>query len=76
MRKVNSEHAKHRPWLPYRDYFSNDVLPVMPGEVYPVDVEIWPTNVIVEKGGKLVLEVASGDTQGSGIFKHTGPDDR
>ena len=48
----------------------------MPGEVYPVDVEIWPTNVIVEKGGKLILEVASGDTQGSGIFKHTGPDDR
>ena len=76
MRKVNSEHAKHRPWLPYRDYFSTDILPVMPGEVYPVDVEIWPTNVIVEKGGKLVLEVASGDTQGSGIFKHTGPDDR
>ena len=76
MRKANSEHAKHRPWLPYRDYFSTDVLPVMPGEVYPVDVEIWPTNVIVEKGGKLVLEVASGDTQGSGVFKHTGPDDR
>jgi hypothetical protein len=48
----------------------------MPGEVYPVDVEIWPTNVIVEKGGKLVLEVASGDTQGSGVFKHTGSDDR
>jgi predicted acyl esterase len=76
MRKVNSEHAKHRPWLPYRDYFSTDVLPVMPGEVYPVDVEIWPTNVVVEKGGRLILEVASGDTQGCGIFKHTGSDDR
>ncbi|GCB27431.1 cocaine esterase [Aspergillus awamori] len=76
MRKVNEQHSRHRHYLPYRDYFSTDVLPVMPGEVYPVDVEIWPTNVVVEKGGKLILEVASGDTQGSGIFQHNHPEDR
>ncbi|KAM0268882.1 hypothetical protein ACHAQH_009885 [Verticillium albo-atrum] len=46
------------------------------GEAYPVDVEIWPTNVIVEKGGKLVFEVSSGDTQGSGIFTHDDPSDK
>ena len=44
--------------------------------VYEVDVEIWPTNVVVEKGGKLVLEVSSGDTQGTGIFGHNHPEDR
>jgi predicted acyl esterase len=76
LRKVNTEHPRHRSWLPYRDYFSTDVLPVLPGEVYPVDVEIWPTNVVLEKGAKLVLEVASGDTQGSGVFKHTSKVDR
>ncbi|RLL94110.1 hypothetical protein CFD26_103213 [Aspergillus turcosus] len=76
MRKVNDQHLRHRDYLPYRDYFSTDVMPVLPGEVYPVDVEIWPTNVVVEKGGKLIFEVASGDTQGSGIFQHNDPTDR
>ncbi|KAK7899773.1 hypothetical protein LTR67_003518 [Exophiala xenobiotica] len=75
-RKVNTEHHHHRSYLPYRDYFSTSVLPVLPGEVYPVDVEIWPTNVILEPGAKLVLEVSSGDTQGCGIFQHTSPVDR
>jgi hypothetical protein len=32
--------------------------------------------VVVEKGGKLIFEVASGDTQGSGIFLHNDPIDR
>jgi predicted acyl esterase len=76
LRKTNAEHYKHRPWLPWRDYFSTDVLPVVPGEVYTVDIEVWPTNVVVEEGGKLVFEVSSGDTQGSGIFQHNDPSDR
>ena len=76
LRKVNKEHPKHREWLPYRDYTSKDVLPVIQGEVYAVDVEIWPTNVVVEVGGRIVFEVSSGDTQGSGIFVHNDPDDR
>ncbi|AEO67473.1 uncharacterized protein THITE_2116352 [Thermothielavioides terrestris NRRL 8126] len=76
LRRVNTEHHRHRPWLPQRDYTSKDVLPVIQGEVYAVDVEVWPTNVVVEEGGRLVLEVASGDTQGSGIFTHDDPVDR
>jgi hypothetical protein len=52
------------------------VLPVIQGEIYAVDVEVWPTNVVVDKGGKLVFEVSSGDTQGSGIFLHDDPVDR
>lgn len=76
LRKVNEQHFKHRDWLPHRDYTSKDVLPVIPGEVYTVDVEVWPTNVVVEKGAKIMLEVASGDTQGSGIFLHNDAVDR
>lgn len=75
-RKVNTAHPRHRSYLPHRDYFRCDVLPVLPGEVYPVDVEIWPTNVVMEPGSRLVLEVASGDTQGCGTFQHTSPTDR
>ncbi|KAI9778462.1 MAG: hypothetical protein M1839_008108 [Geoglossum umbratile] len=76
MRRVNTEHQKYREYLPHRDYFSTDVLPVIPGEVCGVDIEIWPTNVVVEKGGKITFEVSSGDTQGSGLFTHTDPSDR
>jgi predicted acyl esterase len=76
LRKVNDQHYKHREYLPYRDYYSTDVLPVLPGEVYPVDVEVWPTNVVMEPGAKLMFELASGDTQGCGIFQHTGETDR
>ena len=70
LRKTNPAHVKHRPYLPYRDYWERDVQPVLPGEVYPVDVEVWPTNVVLEEGARLVFEVSSGDTQGSGIFTH------
>jgi len=61
---------------PVRTYLSTDVQKVNAGEVYPVDVEIWPTNVIVSKGNKLRFEVAAADTQGSGIFGHNYPEDR
>ena len=74
LRKVNKEHPLHREWLPYRDYFSTDVLPVVVGEIYPVDVEVWATNVIAEKGDRIIFEVASGDTQGSGLFGHDTPE--
>ena len=76
LRKVDSENPRHRPWLPHRNYYSTDAQPVVPGEVYAVDVEIWPTNVVIEKGGRLVLEVSSGDTQGAGLFEHNSSEDR
>jgi predicted acyl esterase len=76
LRKTNPDHPKHRDYLPWRDYFSTDVQPVIPGDVYGVDVEVWPTNVVVEKGAKIVFEISSGDTQGSGIFQHNHAEDR
>lgn len=75
-RKVKSDHPKNKPYLPYREYLSTDVETVSEGEVYGVDIELWPTNVVVEKGGKLIFEVSSGDTQGSGLFQHTNKNDR
>ncbi|KAL1887191.1 hypothetical protein Sste5346_010366 [Sporothrix stenoceras] len=76
LRKVDEENPQHRSWRPYRSYSSTDVQPVEPGTVYPVDVEIWPTNVIVGVGHKLVLEIASGDTLGAGLFEHNSEVDR
>lgn len=76
LRKIASEHLHHQPYQPWREYRSIDVQPVKPDIIYETDVEIWPTNVVAEKGGRVVLEVSSGDTQGSGIFKHENPKDR
>ncbi len=76
LRKINKNHPHHRDWLPYRDYCSTDILPVIPNEVYQADVEFWPTNVVVAAGGRLVLEISSGDTAPTGVWEHNDPIDR
>lgn len=76
LRKVNPQHPRHRPWLPYRDYYSTDVLPVIPNEVYTVDVELRPTNVVLQKGERLVSDIGASELAGSGLFQHNGPSDR
>ncbi|EMC99530.1 hypothetical protein BAUCODRAFT_29893 [Baudoinia panamericana UAMH 10762] len=76
LRKVDASHSQHHEWLPHRQYLSTDVQEVKPDTVYEMEIEVWPTNVVVDKGGKLVFEVSSGDTQGSGIFGHNHPEDR
>lgn len=76
MRKVHQRHPRHRNYLLHRKHFSTDVDYINLGESYSVDVEIWPTNVVVEVGGKIVLELASGDTQGCGTFQHNSDLDR
>ncbi|KAF7590096.1 hypothetical protein BBP40_003252 [Aspergillus hancockii] len=76
LRKVHPNHPKHCDYLPHREYFSADCAPLVCGRVYEVDVEVWPTNVVMEIGDRLVFEISSGDTDGSGIFLHDSPVDR
>ncbi|KAL6703986.1 hypothetical protein ACN47E_008924 [Coniothyrium glycines] len=76
LRKTDTTHPKHKEYLPYRHYFSSDVQPVSLDKIYTLDIEIWPTNVVIDKGGKLVVEIAGHDTQGSGYFTHNHPEDR
>ncbi|KAL1384713.1 X-Pro dipeptidyl-peptidase protein [Phyllosticta capitalensis] len=76
LRKTDAAHPYHAPWLPHREYRAADAEAVVPEEVYAVDVEVWPTSVVLEKGQRLVLEVASGDTEGAGIFQHNESNDR
>ncbi|KAI8225592.1 Cocaine esterase [Colletotrichum sp. SAR 10_86] len=53
-----------------------DVQHVKENEKYAVDVEVWPTNVVLEAGETLVLEIAGHDTQGVGSFSHGHAKDR
>ena len=76
LRKTEPSNPNHRDYLPYRNYYSTDVAPVKENERYEVDVEVWPTNVVLEPGQSLVFEVAGHDTQGVGKFSHEHPEDR
>ena len=63
----------------------DEIQKLMPGEFYPLDVEIWPTSIVVHPGYKLVLRIEGSDFQrmvpssvgmgGSGVFLHNDPMD-
>jgi len=75
--------ARSRPGKPYHPH--DERLPVAPAEIYEVDVEIWPTSIVVPAGYRLALTIAGQDfvrpeaqglMKGSGIFLHDDPADR
>jgi predicted acyl esterase len=63
---------------PYRPHHTHDELQkVKPGEIVPVEIEIWPTSVVFEPGDRLVLEIGSKDDDSTGFyFIHADPRDR
>ncbi|MCK9907676.1 CocE/NonD family hydrolase [Microbacteriaceae bacterium K1510] len=53
--------------LPYRPYHTHtDPEPLTPHEVYRMDVEIWPTSIVVPKGYRLALTIKGSDYVYSG----------
>ena len=79
--------------LPYRPYHTHDEQQKLKtGEVYEVDVEVWPTCIVVPAGYRLALSVRGkdyvypggggtglktlGSFSGCGPFKHDDPRDR
>jgi predicted acyl esterase len=79
-----------QPWRPYHSHDGSESL--QPGEVYELDIEIWPTCIVVPAGHQLALTVRGsdfdhglegvpvGDTgyvmRGCAIFFHDDPTDR
>ncbi|MEO7404037.1 MAG: CocE/NonD family hydrolase C-terminal non-catalytic domain-containing protein [Burkholderiales bacterium] len=48
--------------MPYRPYHSHDrKLPVRPGQVLELDIEIWPTSIVLPAGCRLALTVRGRD---------------
>jgi hypothetical protein len=79
--------------LPYRPWHSHDEeWPLKPGEPVELDVEIWPTSIVVPQGYRLALSVRGKDYEvdgrdialpnapypmkGVGPFLHIDPEDR
>jgi hypothetical protein len=53
--------------LPYRPYHTHDRgEPLTPGEIYELDVEIWPTSIVVPAGYRLGLTVRGSDYEYEG----------
>ncbi|HTO06703.1 MAG TPA: CocE/NonD family hydrolase [Myxococcota bacterium] len=66
--------ARSQPWRPYHTH--DELAKVAPGEIVPVEVEIWPTSIVLEPGERLVLELAAHDEPRIAPFLHDDPRDR
>jgi predicted acyl esterase len=75
--------GRSRPGQPFHTH--TDIEPMVPGEDYRVEVEIWPTSIVLPHGYRLAVRVdaqdferegATGPRKGSGPFLHTDPLDR
>ena len=66
--------------LPHRPFHAHDeIQPLQPGQVYEVDIEIWPTCFMFPKGWQLELRIAGIDFEYEdqpGRLLHKHPDDR
>jgi len=61
-RKLDPERS-----LPHRPYHTHDeVQPLTPGDVYELDVEVWPTCIVVPAGWRLTLTVRGRDYEYAG----------
>ncbi len=61
---LRASHRKLNPTLtlPYRPYHTHDKKqPLTPGEIYELDVEIWPTCIVAPAGSRLALTVRGRD---------------
>jgi predicted acyl esterase len=53
--------------LPFRPYHTHDEKqPLKPGDIYELDVEIWPTSIVVPKGWSVALTVRGKDYEWDG----------
>ena len=61
---LRASHRKLDPELslPYRPYHTHDEKqPLTPNEIYELDIEIWPTCIVVPKGYRIALSVRGKD---------------
>jgi predicted acyl esterase/3-hydroxyisobutyrate dehydrogenase-like beta-hydroxyacid dehydrogenase len=82
--------ALSQPWRPYHSH--DEVQPLVPGEVVKLDIEIWPTSIVVPAGHRIALTIRGKDydyghsggkqsnfkneLRGCGPFLHNDPRDR
>jgi len=58
-RKLNEERSEE--WRPYHAHDERE--PLKPGEVYELDIEIWPTCIAAPEGSRIGLSIRGNDYQ-------------
>lgn len=71
-RKLDPERS-----TPERPYLAHDeIQKTAPDEIVSVEVELWPTSIVLEPGQRLELEIAARDDPRLSPFTHTDERDR
>lgn len=66
---LRASHRKLDPELtqPYRPYHTHDeIQPLTPGAVYELEIEVWPTSIVVPEGYRVALSVRGRDYEWPG----------
>jgi predicted acyl esterase len=72
--RVSHRKTDARLSKPYRPWHTHDEKqPLKPGDIVPVDVEIWPTSFVLQKGYRLQVEIRPHDPRGIGDIRHLSP---
>ena len=65
--RVSNRKLDKKLSLPYRPYHTHDrKQPLKPGQAYELDVEIWPTCIVVPKGYRIALTIRGKDYEWEG----------
>ncbi|OKP85998.1 acyl esterase [Paenibacillus helianthi] len=59
----------------YKPYYTFDeVQKLVPGRIYPLEIEIWDSAMVVAKGNRLLLEIGSQNQSGCALLTQTADD--
>ena len=65
--RASHRHLDPELTFPYRPYHAHDrTEPLIPGEVYELDVEIWPTSIVIPAGYRLGITIRGKDYEYQG----------
>ena len=53
------DQKKSKPWQPWHTH--DEKQPLQPGDIYELDIEIWPTCIVVPAGHRLALSIRGKD---------------
>jgi predicted acyl esterase len=67
------DESRSTPWRPFHTH--DELQKLQPGETVRLEIEVWPTSVVLGRGERLVLEVGAKDDPQS-FFQHDDPCDR
>jgi putative CocE/NonD family hydrolase len=61
MRRISDEPPLYTKYGPHRSELRADAMPLVPGEVAELRIELWATSVLIRKGHRIRVAVAGAD---------------